>query len=200
MAAANTMVTAAATAVAAAMSTAAAKAVLKWLSSSSDTTAVAAQQRWHWWWQHSRGAAQCSGVSGSCQRQRQLRQHIHSAGQLQPQLQPWQCWLCQLSSSAQRRQRLRSVSTASASAAAAAAQRQRGGSGSRSLSAGSGSTGLKAWVTLQTYKVFEPLHMQWTGIWNHQQPVTTALVDPDFDSRLKAWVTAGLQTIPLCSG
>ncbi len=40
-----------------------------------------------------------------------------------------------------------------------------------------------------TYKVFEPLHMQWTGIWNHRQPVTTALVDPDFDSRLKAWVT-----------
>jgi hypothetical protein len=52
-----------------------------------------------------------------------------------------------------------------------------------------------------TYKVFEPLHMQWMGIWNHWQPVTTiAHVDPDFDSRLKAWVTAGLQTIPLCSG
>jgi len=52
-----------------------------------------------------------------------------------------------------------------------------------------------------TFKVFEPLHMQWMGIWNHQQPVTIALVDPDFDSRLKArvWVTAGLQTIPLCS-
>jgi len=27
------------------------------------------------------------------------------------------------------------------------------------------------------------------GIWNHRQPVTTALFDPDFDSRLKAWVT-----------
>ena len=51
-----------------------------------------------------------------------------------------------------------------------------------------------------TYKVFEPLHMQWMGIWNHQQPVTITLVDPDFDSRLKAWVTVGLQTIPLCSG
>jgi hypothetical protein len=51
-----------------------------------------------------------------------------------------------------------------------------------------------------TYKVFEPLHMQWKGIWNHQQPVTIALVDPDFDSWLKAWVPAGLQTIPLCSG
>ena len=51
-----------------------------------------------------------------------------------------------------------------------------------------------------TYKVYEPLHMQWMGIWNHRQPVTIALVDPDFDSRLKARVTAGLQTIPLCSG
>jgi hypothetical protein len=40
-----------------------------------------------------------------------------------------------------------------------------------------------------TYKVYEPLHMQWMGIWNHQQPVTIALVDPDFDSQLKAWVT-----------
>ena len=73
---------------------------------------------------------------------------------------------------------------------------------------------LKAWVTLLGYKpyhyavveapypskaactsmgstskVFEPLHMQWMGIWNHRQPVTIALVDPDFDSRLKAWVT-----------
>ena len=26
-----------------------------------------------------------------------------------------------------------------------------------------------------TYKVFEPLHMQWMGIWNHRQPVTTLL-------------------------
>ncbi len=51
-----------------------------------------------------------------------------------------------------------------------------------------------------TYKVFKPLHMQLMVIWNHQQPVTIALVDPDFDGRLKAWVTAGLQTIPLCSG
>jgi len=49
-------------------------------------------------------------------------------------------------------------------------------------------------------KGYEPLHMQWIGIWNHWQPVTMALVVPDFDSRLKAWVTAGLQTIPLCSG
>jgi len=39
-----------------------------------------------------------------------------------------------------------------------------------------------------TYEVFEPLHMQWMGIWNHQQPVSTTLVDPDFDSRLKTWV------------
>jgi hypothetical protein len=54
---------------------------------------------------------------------------------------------------------------------------------------------------LSTYKVFEPLHMPWRGIWNHWQPVTIALVDPDFDSLLlKAWVTAGLQTIPLYSG
>ena len=50
--------------------------------------------------------------------------------------------------------------------------------------------------------MFEPLHMQWMGIWNHLQPVTIALVVPDFDSRPKArvQVTAGLQTIPLCSG
>jgi len=41
-----------------------------------------------------------------------------------------------------------------------------------------------------TYKVYKPLHMQWTGIWNHWQPVTIALVGQDFDSRLKAWVTA----------
>jgi hypothetical protein len=40
-----------------------------------------------------------------------------------------------------------------------------------------------------TYKVFEPLHMQWMGIWTPWQPVTITLVDPDFDSRLKAWVT-----------
>jgi hypothetical protein len=79
---------------------------------------------------------------------------------------------------------------------------------------------LKAWVTAghyavveapypskdactsiwSTYKVFEPLHIQWMGIWNHWQPVTIALVDPDFDGRLKDWVTAGLQTIPICSG
>ncbi len=51
-----------------------------------------------------------------------------------------------------------------------------------------------------THKVFELLHMQWMGLWNHRQLVTIALVVPDFDSRLKAWVTAGLQTIPLCSG
>jgi len=53
-----------------------------------------------------------------------------------------------------------------------------------------------------TYKVYEPLHMQWMGIWNHRQPITNALVVPDFDSQLKArvWVTTGLQTIPLCSG
>jgi hypothetical protein len=39
------------------------------------------------------------------------------------------------------------------------------------------------------------------GIWNHWQPVTIAIVVPDFDSQLKAGVTAGLQTIPfLCSG
>ena len=44
-----------------------------------------------------------------------------------------------------------------------------------------------------TYKVYEPIHMQWMGILNHRQPVTIALVDTDFDSRrLKAWVTDGL--------
>jgi hypothetical protein len=31
--------------------------------------------------------------------------------------------------------------------------------------------------------------MQCMGIWNHWQPIFIALVDPDFDSRLKAWVT-----------
>jgi hypothetical protein len=51
-----------------------------------------------------------------------------------------------------------------------------------------------------TNKVYEPCHMQWMGIWNHWQPVTITLFDPDFDSQLKAWVTAGLETIPLCSG
>jgi hypothetical protein len=40
-----------------------------------------------------------------------------------------------------------------------------------------------------TYKVFESFYMQWMGIWNHRQPVTTALVDTDFDRGLKAWVT-----------
>ena len=40
-----------------------------------------------------------------------------------------------------------------------------------------------------TYKVYESLHMQWMGIWNHRQPVAIALVDPDFDCRLKALVT-----------
>jgi len=51
-----------------------------------------------------------------------------------------------------------------------------------------------------TEKVFDLIYMQWIGIWNHRQPVTMALVVPDFDSWLKAWVTAGLQTIPLYSG
>ncbi len=37
------------------------------------------------------------------------------------------------------------------------------------------------------------------GMWNHWQHFTMALVVPYFDSRLKAWVTAGLQTIPLYS-
>jgi hypothetical protein len=85
---------------------------------------------------------------------------------------------------------------------------------------------LKAWVTLlgykpyhyavveapypskvactsmwSTYNVYEPIHMQWMGIWNHQQPITIAHVDPDFESWLTfSWVLAGLQTIPLCSG
>jgi hypothetical protein len=34
-----------------------------------------------------------------------------------------------------------------------------------------------------TYKMFEPLHMLWMGIWNHLQPVTVVLVVPDFDIR-----------------
>ncbi len=32
-----------------------------------------------------------------------------------------------------------------------------------------------------TFNVLEPLHMQWMGIWNHRHPITTALVDTDFD-------------------
>ena len=47
-----------------------------------------------------------------------------------------------------------------------------------------------------SYKMFEPLHMQWMGIWNHQQPVTIALVDPDFDSQLNARCMNHL----ICSG
>jgi len=39
--------------------------------------------------------------------------------------------------------------------------------------------------------MYEPIYMQWMGIWNHWQPVTIALVVPDFDSRLKAWVLLG---------
>jgi hypothetical protein len=35
------------------------------------------------------------------------------------------------------------------------------------------------------------------GTIGYPLPFTIALVDPDFDSRLKAWVTAGVQTIPL---
>ena len=73
---------------------------------------------------------------------------------------------------------------------------------------------LKAWVTLlgykpyhyvvveapypskaactsmwSTYKVYESIQMQWMGIWNHRQHITITHVVPDFDSRLKAWVT-----------
>ena len=52
-----------------------------------------------------------------------------------------------------------------------------------------------------TYKELKPLYMQWMGIWNHWQPVTTAIVVPDiYSGQLKAGITAGLQTIPLCSG
>ena len=69
-----------------------------------------------WQRQRSRGAAQCSGVGGSCQRQQRLRQRIGSAGQSQPQLQRWQCWL---------RQRSVSVIGGCGRVLAAAAQRQR---------------------------------------------------------------------------
>ena len=35
--------------------------------------------------------------------------------------------------------------------------------------------------------------MQWMGIWNHQQPVTIAYVDPYFESCLTfSWVTLTL--------
>ena len=33
------------------------------------------------------------------------------------------------------------------------------------------------------------IYSGWAYGTNHRQPVTIALVDPDFDSRLKAWVT-----------
>jgi hypothetical protein len=35
-----------------------------------------------------------------------------------------------------------------------------------------------------TYEVYEPCHMQLRGLWNHRQPVTIALVYPDFDNWL----------------
>jgi hypothetical protein len=55
--------------------------------------------------------------------------------------------------------------------------------------------------TWSTNKVYEPIYMQWMGIWNHQQPITIALAYPDFESWLtSSWVLAELQTIPLCSG
>jgi hypothetical protein len=50
------------------------------------------------------------------------------------------------------------------------------------------------------YEVFKQLHMLWMGIWNHQQMVTSAFDDPDYESWLKAYVTAELQTTPSCSG
>ena len=53
---------------------------------------------------------------------------------------------------------------------------------------------------LSTYEVFEPLHMLWMGIWNHQQLVTMAFDDPDYESWPKAYVTAEPQTTPSCSG
>ena len=42
--------------------------------------------------------------------------------------------------------------------------------------------------------VYEPIHtMQWMGIWNHQQPITIAYVDPYFESCLTfSWVTLTL--------
>jgi len=42
-----------------------------------------------------------------------------------------------------------------------------------------------------TYKVYyEPIHMQWMGIWNQQQPVAITHVDPDFESWLtSSWIT-----------
>jgi hypothetical protein len=50
-----------------------------------------------------------------------------------------------------------------------------------------------------TYKVFEPFICSGRAYEKNWQPVTIALVDPDFDSRMKTWVTAWLQTTPLCS-
>jgi hypothetical protein len=38
--------------------------------------------------------------------------------------------------------------------------------------------------------VYESIHMQWMGIWNHWQPVAIAHVDPNFESRRKSsWIT-----------
>jgi hypothetical protein len=42
------------------------------------------------------------------------------------------------------------------------------------------------------YKVCEPLHMQWMGIWNHQQPVAIVHVDPDLEN----WLTSSWVTLP----
>jgi hypothetical protein len=38
--------------------------------------------------------------------------------------------------------------------------------------------------------------MQWTGIWNHWQLVNAALVEPDFDSQLKACLEGCLGHFP----
>ena len=48
------------------------------------------------------------------------------------------------------------------------------------------------------YEVFEPLHMLWMGIRNHQRMVTTAFDDPDYENWPKSYVTAELQTTPSC--
>ncbi len=60
-----------------------------------------------------------------------------------------------------------------------------------------GTAMLKEGQYIDAYK--QGLHKgQYTAL-VQDKPVTTPLVDPDFDSRLKAWVIAGLQTIHLCS-
>jgi hypothetical protein len=39
--------------------------------------------------------------------------------------------------------------------------------------------------TPNIYKVIDNLHMLWMGIWVHHHAITTTLVDPDLENRMK---------------